>query len=185
MNIPTRTEKAIISRLKNKLFESALELTTSEFVNKDKNSAYNLIGEFLNHKAPLDVVSKLMDNYPELLLQKDNYDNCILYYIARNHRLDVLQNVQSRGVDIHRDINGYGSCLHVASRFDNSSFIKSLTLMGFDHNRLNNKGESPECISRRWGNYENISFFDSINENPNLIKLLRDKKSETTQEYLI
>jgi ankyrin repeat protein len=185
MNIPTQTEKTVISRLQNKLFRSAFELISSEFVNKDKDSAYNLIGEFLNHKSPLDVVSKLIDSYPELLLQIDNSDNCILYYIAKNHRLDVLQDVQGRGINVQRDINGYGSCLHVASRFDNSNFLKDLISMGFDHNIVNDRGEKPESVSRRWGNYENISFFDRINENPNLVKLLREKNAETAQEYSI
>jgi len=184
MNLPTRTEKAVLSRLHNGLYNAALQLFESEFVNKDIESAYNWVGEFMDSKAPTEVVSKLITLYPELVVQNDGDNNCSLYHASRCHRLDVAKMITERGVSINKDLNGFGNCLNVAARFDNKSVMKGFLVLGAEPNFKSERGDAPIDIARRWGNYENVEFFETLEANPSYVAKIRENTTHLENEFV-
>ncbi len=185
MNIPTRTEKAIISRLRNELFKPALELIDSEFVCKENDSAYNWLGEFLEHNAPKSVVLELLNRHPMLVTQLDSDNNCSLYHAVRNHRVDAVKELVMSGVDINKKLNGFGNCVNVAARIDSSDFLKSLLKLGADPFIESIRGDKPVDIARRWGNFENVSFLEAIENKPSIIDSLRAPVNNTHPELTL
>lgn len=185
MNIPTRTEKAVLSRLKNNLYKSALELICSEFVSKEESSPYNWVGEFLNYDAPSTIVKDLLTEHPSLSVQLDNDDNCALFHAARKHRADAVEMLVALGVDINKKLNGYGNCLNVAARYEGGGFIRKLVGMGADPFFLSDRGETSLDIARRWGNYTNVTVLEELNENPKLISKLKTSHENVLTELTL
>lgn len=185
MNLPTRTEGALRSRLKNGLYRSALELMSSEFVCKDQNSPFNWIGEFIKSKAPPDIILDLMDSYPELAHQIDGENKCSLFHAASEHRIDVVIKLIELNVDINKDLNGFGNCVNVAARFEGKDFIRELISMGANPNALSTNGVDAKKVAFRWGNFGNIDFFEAIEKNPKLVEQFRSEKPFPEKEFNI
>jgi ankyrin repeat protein len=183
MNALTHTEKALVSRLRSHNYTSAMSLLTSVFVNKDDLSSQHVLGEFLNNSSPIQFVSDILSKYPELIEQKDNKGNCILFYAAKNHRIDALKLIAKGGKDIFGDINGFGTCLHIAARCDNPKTIREMLVMGFDHHIKNSRGETAEDISRRWGNYANVTLFDKLSNDHNALDELMEAETNRTHNF--
>lgn len=168
MAYKSATEKEVLSLLREDKFESALNLMDSEFVSKKSPSEVCWFGSFVENHAPILILRDIVDNHPALLFQFDKEGNDPLYFSAKSHRADALKLLRFNGIDIYRDINGFGNCMHVAARFDNPIFLKSLVKMGFDYNEKNQRGETPLDVASRWGNFKNMTFLDELQNNPSL-----------------
>lgn len=185
MRLPTRTEKAITQDLSSGKYRQAIELMSSDFVCKEKESPYNWIGEFLRAKAPADIVSELIDLYPDLIQQVDSQNNCALYHAAHCHRIDVIKKLVDLGVDINKELNGFGNCVNVAARFDNKDILKALVSMGASPDMENARGDKAKVIASRWGNYENVDFFEALEKKPEVIGGLRKNSHDVVTEFNI